>query len=395
MGDPPAAPAAGASPVGHDVVADSMVGQIQGRPVYASEVLTPLDGRLRQLSKDVRTPADLAAWVNGATKVIADVVKERVNDEVALSEARSRLTPEQKQGLVYFLQRVDQWATGQAGGSRAQAEEAIRAREGEEFDKYLQITRDKTLIQELVKDNVGPNVRVPWRRVERYYADNQASINPPPYGVVRVLMVDGGNAERLAKAEAAAKEPSGEAFRELATSAANEFRASDRVSGKEIKDGLIIRPIDAKPFEQQEWVGNPAWNRAASTLKPGEVAGPIEAGTYRVFIRREADFVSPHRSLEDAQLEIYAGLLQLKSQQEQNEFYTQLRGKGSFTPVRQMTFELLVLAAQRHLPPEMSGAVRSSFEGEFKTDAVLERSPAPPVLDDMSINPSPGAAPPK
>ncbi|MDP1661522.1 MAG: hypothetical protein Q8L55_06360 [Phycisphaerales bacterium] len=373
-----------AAPVGRDVVADSMVGQIQGRPVYASEVLDPMDGQLRAAARNVKTPAAAQVWVREAARLIRQQVELRVRDELLLGEARARLTPEQKQGLIYFLKRVDQWASGQQGGSQAQAEEAIKERTGEDYDKFLRSQRDQTLIRELIKENVTPNVRVPWRKVERYYEENQATLNPPPFGVVRIVMIDGANAAAVARAQASASASDGGAFRELAASEANVF---DRA-----RAGLVVRPLD-KPFAEVEWVGNKTWNEAASKLREGEAAGPIDTAEYKVWVRREADYSTPHRTLEDAQLEIFARLTQSKEGQEQSVFFGQLLGKGSFTPVGRMTMELLVLAAQRHLSPEIASAVRDANPLGTETAPALERSPALPELNDVSVNPPPTARP--
>jgi hypothetical protein len=387
VGDAPQ-PAAAAQPVGRDSVADSMVGQIQGRPVYASEVLDPLYGRLHELSKKVAAPQDLPDWVDKSIELIAGIVKERVKDELLLGEARSRLSADERIGLIHFIQRIDQWASGQSGGSRAQAEDEIKSRQGVDYDAYLQKQRDQVLIQELIKANVSPNVRVPWRRVERFYAENQATVNPPPYGVVRILMLDAPDAETIAKAQAAATAADGTAYHELAASAANRVNGrKDFQSQQEIRVGLVVRALD-KPFEQLRWVQNPEWNKLAANLQPNQAAGPIDAGGDKVWIRREADVTSTFRSLEEAQLEIYARLLQQKDIQEQSEFFGELLGKGSFTPIRQMTLELVVLAAQRHLKPEVAGAVRAAFPQEQGAGKGLERSPALPVLDDFSVAPS-------
>ena len=370
------------TPKGRDVLADCMVGQINGRPVFASEVLDPMDGQLNAASKDVKGPDTAQKWIRDTARLIRGQVESRVRDELLLGEARARLTPEQKQGLIYFLQRVDQWASGQQGGSRVEAEEAIAARTGESYDKFLQSQRDQVLIRELIKDNVSPGVRVPWRKVERFYLENEDVINPPPRGVVRIVMVDGANAESVEKAQKAAGDS--DAFRIFAASSANVF---DREHG-----GEVVRSLD-KPLSEVQWVANRAWNKAIETLPVGSFTGPIDAADYKVWIRREADVVSPKRTLEDAQLDIVTVLLKTKENTEQAEFFSQLLGKGSFTPISRMTLELLVLAAQRHLPPEIAGAVRDANPlGEDKS-VPLERAPALPVLDDLSVNPPSKAKP--
>lgn len=376
-GDAPRADS-GSKAVGRDVLADCMVGQINGRPVFASEILDPLSGRLTAAAKEVKGQPSAQVWVRDTAKLIQSAVQLRVRDELLLGEARARLTPEQKQGLIYFIQRVDQWASGQSGGSQEQAKEAIKNRTGEDYDKFLQSQRDQTLIRDLIKENVTPFVRVPWRKVERYYLDNETQINPPPFAVVRIVMIDSANTDAVARAQAAAGAADGGAFKEVAQSEANVFERA--------KAGLVAKKLE-NGYEKIEWVGNKTWNAEAAKLTPGHFAGPIDTGTFKVFIRREDDFITPHRSLEDAQLEITTRLTIAKETQEQNEFFMQLLGKGSFTPVGRMTMELLVLAAQRHLPPDLAALVRDANPLGVDSTPGLERSPAPQMMDDVSLNP--------
>ncbi|MBY0307779.1 MAG: peptidyl-prolyl cis-trans isomerase, partial [Phycisphaerales bacterium] len=377
--DEPPRASAEATGTGRDVLADSMVGQINGRPVFASEVLDPLDDRLGRLASGVKGGRGASEWVNQAAGLIQSRVEERVRDELLLGEARSRLTPEARQGLIYFLQRIDQWASGRQGGSRERAEESVMASEGVSYEKFLAMMRDKTLIQQLIKENVTPNVRVPWRKVERFYEENQDIFNPPVRAVVRVVEVDARNEALLGKVREAAAAPDPAAFRALAASADNQFRR-DRVLSADIREGRLVRPLTG-PEATTPWVGNSAWNAAIAALKPGEATGPVDIGPDKAWVRREADVQTPHRSLEDVELEILTSLTQVKENSERGVFFQQLLGKGSFTPINRMTVELLVLAAQRHLSPEIAAAVRDanktagSEKGGVGSGGGLERSP--------------------
>ncbi|MFT3684576.1 MAG: hypothetical protein QM783_06535 [Phycisphaerales bacterium] len=356
---------------GRDVLADCMVGQINGRPVFSSEILDPLDGKFRNAAKGVTMGPAAGIWVRDAAEAIRAAVQLRVRDELLLGEARARLTPEARQGLLYFLQRIDQWASGQQGGSQVAAEDEIRRRTGEDYEKFLESQRDQTLIRELIKENVTPAVRVPWRKVERFYNENQDVINPPPRASVRFVQVDAANAASVARVEQAVGNQA--AFKEVAES---EINLSDRKEG-----GLVVRDLD-KPYGEIEWVGAGAWNRLAATLEPGKWGGPITVGPHKIWAYREQDVVMSPRSLEDAQLQISTGLLAVKENQEQSEFFGQLLGKGSFTPISKMTMELLVLAAQRHLPPEVASKIRDANQPTGIDAPALERSPVIPTFDE-------------
>lgn len=378
---------------GRDVLADCMVGQINGRPVFASEVLDPMDGKLRVDAQGVRNAETAFKWKNDTANLIQSEVARRVRDELLLGEARARLTPEQKQGLIYFLQRVDQWASGREGGSREEAARNIEASEGMSYEKFLETQRDKTLIQELVKENVSPRVRVPWRKVERFYAENQDLINPEPRAVVQVLMVDGKNAALVERAQAAASAADGKAYAELAASNSNMYRQADAITGRTVEAGRLWRTLPSGgAYGDLQWFGNPSLNTAAAALQPGQASPAMDLVGDKVWVRREADVHYPRKTLEDVQLEIVTGLLKVKENQEQADFFMELLGNGSFTPISRMTRELLVLAAQRHLPPEIAALVRDAnpVVDDHAPGGALQRSPAPPVLNDAGVLPVKG-----
>lgn len=382
-GEPPKA-SGPATPSGRDVLADAMVGQVNGKPVYSSEMLDPLDGQLRALAAEVKSPATMGDWAVKASALIMKALRDRVQDELLLGEARSRLTPEQRQGLIYFLQRIDQYVTGQAGGSRERAEESIQAQTGDTYEQYLQNFRDKQMIKELIEQNVTPNVRVPWRKIVRFYNEDQDLFNALPRAVLRIVMVDGENADAVAKVNAAVSAKDNAKFAELGSSVINKD-AELRAVGGRLTQALKV------PYDQLKWVPNQAWNDAAAKLAPGDFSAPIEAATLKVYIHREADIPAKHYSLEDAELQIFASLRAVKQQQEEADFINRLLGKSSFTPVSRMRIELLLLAGQRHLAPQYSAMLRDLAPKLVDAPPELPRAPMPNMnenVDPRAVTPA-------
>jgi hypothetical protein len=319
------------------VMADAMVGQINGKPVFASEVLDPLDGRLRALAREVKEPL---LFRRRAADLVFNNLRERLRSELVAAEARNRLTPQEREGLVRLLQRLQGFYQSQAGGSLEQARADLQQRTGESsLDRILADERDQILVQRLLNEEVNSKVRVPFTSVERFYEENPDLFNPPGEAVFRVVVID-------ATEEARAREAAGSAsaFEQLARSEVNVFFRD--------KAGERRLPL-SKPISEQELLSIKAVNEAAHRLAPGESAGPLAFTTpsRQVWVRREADDKPPAQSLEEAQVQIAAVLAARKRQIEEGEFITGLLGSGSFSPLDPMTEQLVGLAVDRHLGP--------------------------------------------
>ncbi|MBL8757994.1 MAG: hypothetical protein JNK35_06150, partial [Phycisphaerae bacterium] len=68
VGEPASPVNPSASAASQPVVIDAMVGQVNGKPIYASRFLAPLDARLRARRVELRTNA---AWQRAAAEIIA------------------------------------------------------------------------------------------------------------------------------------------------------------------------------------------------------------------------------------------------------------------------------------------------------------------------------------
>ncbi|MBZ0171510.1 MAG: hypothetical protein K8E66_03945, partial [Phycisphaerales bacterium] len=113
----PMSVAEAAAPVETPVLLDAKVGDINGRPVFASEFLEPLEGNLR--AKALETDRD--QWIRFAAEQIQVQLRSMITDELLRAEALSRLTVEQKAGLRRFLQDVRSRLISQSGGSSQRA----------------------------------------------------------------------------------------------------------------------------------------------------------------------------------------------------------------------------------------------------------------------------------
>jgi dsDNA-binding SOS-regulon protein len=327
----------GAKPASPPVLVDSLVGQINGKPVYASKFLAPLDQRLRSRAEELNNNRE---WQREAARIIYDRLLEQIRDELFLAEARASLTPEQRQGLLFFMDNIRENLSSAAGGSQANADEILRAREGLSLEDKVKLERDRALVRNLAQRYVNPLVNVSWRDIRRTYERNYDQFNPPAVAQIRIIMV--GVNDAAGQAKVAAELAAGKPFAEVAALDVNRFARSE--------GGLIERRVlgtygEAPVFEDE------SLDKAARSLSPGQTTGPFDLPRQRVKAWMHLDgFVRPEgRSLEEAQLEIYNKLRAQRFDEETRRFFERLLERGSRTNERDMAEKLLAIASERYL----------------------------------------------
>ena len=180
-GPPPAdAVRSDARPVGDPTLVDSLVGQINGKPIYATRFLADLDKRLAAEAEKSRTAANPKdGWLRASGEIIAGQLKRQIEEDLLLAEARAALTPEQKQGLVFFINRLRENVASGFQGSEILAEEELR-KEGLTLDTKIARDQQDALVRNLITEKIGPRVNISFRDVQRSYERNTIKYNPPP-----------------------------------------------------------------------------------------------------------------------------------------------------------------------------------------------------------------------
>lgn len=164
-------------PVGDRYTIDGLVGQINGRPIYADEFLLPISDRVIRLASDPSVPRPQA--IAQMESLIEMRFNDVVDSELIIAEAESSLSPEMQQGLFGWLQSIQEQTIAERGGTRATAEASI----GEEFqitlDEFLEQRRTVALAMDLLRKRIEPRAIVSWRDVEQEYRRRFADYNPP------------------------------------------------------------------------------------------------------------------------------------------------------------------------------------------------------------------------
>ena len=382
-GDPAGRLRADAVPVGPAIMVDSLVGQINGKPIYVSEFFAASD---RRLAADAALAADPRSFIVDLARRVSKELELKTRDELFLAEARSTLTTDQRKGLIAVLTRLRESFTETAQGSAELANERSLVELGKTLEQRALDQRDQLLIGKLLSERIAPRVNVSWRDVQREYNRNFELYNPAAQATLRMIWVNKRDAAKVQ--QVTDKLGAGESFEAIAKNRdLNIFNAGE--------GGLL--PKRAIPADKTKMVllDDPTLNDKAKTLSPGEVAGPIDYRERAVWIKLESVEQEPPVTLEQAQLQIASALRSKRIESETQRFYAQLAEVGSMTDSRVMTGRLVEAAAERYLKiSDLPAAMRpgpSTQPGATAAPVAPPASPvtAPPAAPNADTKPAP------
>lgn len=155
---------------------EGLVGQINGRPLFADKFFAPLQFRIVQIAAS----PDRVEARRALLDLIRFAFKEYVDSELVIAEAESGLTSDQQQGLFAWLATMQEAEVAERGGSMIEAETSLMNERGMSIDEFLQERRDVALAQQLLRKRIEPRAIVSWRDIEREFRRRESEINPPP-----------------------------------------------------------------------------------------------------------------------------------------------------------------------------------------------------------------------
>lgn len=159
---------------------ECLVGQVNGRPVFADAFFEPIEDQIivATAMRD-RTEARRAL-----IETVRRQFKQTVDSELIVAEAESKLSAEQQQGLFAWIKTMQEETIAERGGSRAAAEASLEAEDAQTLDEFVQQTRDVMLARRLINERIAPRTIVAWRDVEQEYARRKAEFNPQPMIII-------------------------------------------------------------------------------------------------------------------------------------------------------------------------------------------------------------------
>ncbi len=320
-------------PVGRNWPVESLVGQINGRPVFAGEFLAPIEDRLLRIA----AMPDRADARRTMIELVRTRFEEFVDSELVISEAESGLSPEQKQGLFAWLSNLREEEIARRGGSTASAEESLLSQEGISLEEFMSRRRDIVLASDLLRRKIDSRVIVSWRDMELEFRRREAELNPP--GLIRLgrirLTERSDGAEKIAEVKAAFE--SGKPFAEVATSLG-------------MLDGGLWREF---PLDQEGLAGldlSAEFLKALEGVPVGTATAPIERAGSVTWLAVIAEVKPQAVTIFDpgVQLMIRDALRNKQFSIEQRRYLQSLRRRWVSDDINVMRERLVAIALDRY-----------------------------------------------
>lgn len=331
----PTPPTPASPPRGNIELIDAKVGDINGRPIFASTFFEPIESRLIAEAQRLNRNE----WRRVAAEdIIRPQLDNLIADELLRAEALASLTPAQRQGLRSFLTGFRRDLLSENLGSEQLARQRLQDGTGRTLDDALRDKETDTLIRLALAQQINRRINVSWRDIRLRYERDQNIYNPPPVASFRLIRTPNDRPEDVARI--AERLGAGEPFGEVAQDAANTF---ERETG-----GLSQSPV-LGAFEQGEFFPAPALNERARALRPGETVGPFELGNNTFWMRLDS-VERASISLYDAQLRINQELTLERRRAEQQAYLNRLIERARVSNRDEMLLRLLSIADERYGP---------------------------------------------
>lgn len=317
------------------VLVEAKVGDVNGKPIYANEFLEPMAARLAAEAE--RRPR--GQWVPWAMTEIERRLQDIVTDELLRAEALARLTPEQKQGLRYFLASARADLASGASGSRSLAQKRLAEEQGMTEDEFIRSREQETLIRATIMREINNRVNVSWRDIEQHYQRDRRTFNPPPTAVFRLIRVPNSSAEGVAFVRDSLAR--GEPFDVVADASESNYKP---------ETGGMDRFEFEGAFAEAAFFGSDVLNSVARTLSPGSHSDAFELGSSTAWLKL-VEITTQSVSLYDAQLVIQQQLFTERRSRELERFLSRLQQRASFTSLTDMRDQLFTIADRRYGSP--------------------------------------------
>ncbi len=310
---------------------DAMLGQVNGKPLYAGQILAPIEPQLMRLGQDL----ERRAFTEEAGKLISGELISAIRRAQMLTKAEAYLKDGQRNGLDSIVERHREELLRQYGeGSLALAEANFSRERGLTLKQELREFREKQVVNYYMFEKVNPLVNVTRRDIERFYNDHFADYNKQEMRKIRLIQAS----SPLAGMTVATQLSQGKPFEQVAANTEwNRFNPG--------QGGAWADSIEGAPN-----LRIPELNKAIAGLKTKDAwSGPIlDAKQNTWFVGLTAYAPPAARPLDDVQLEIRAILDQAQRTKFTNQVYAKAAQEGSCSDVGQMVEALLAITVSRY-----------------------------------------------
>ena len=314
---------------------ESLIGQINGRPVYAGKFMTSIEDRILRIVAE-NPPGNAQRLIE---KLIQDRFQQYINNELIISEAEGMLSPEMQAGIFAWIQSIQEQTVAGNGGNRTSASQSIEDQFGMNMEQYLKEKRDEALASDLLRRRVEPRTIVSWRDVERQYSMLEKEFNPEPritIGRIRLQVSDEleiknvqerfKRGETFAQVVTALNVPDGGKWQQYPL-------PKNGLAGLELADDIkkILLAVENGHVTEELRKGSTATWYCVTNVQQQATRSIFESALQRS-IRR--------------------GLKEQRGAYERNRYLASLRDRWVTNDIDQMTKRLIVIAWERYLPKE-------------------------------------------
>ena len=317
------------------VIVESLVGQVNGRPIFANEVLDPISDQLLILSE--KTKLDITAFKNEAKRHIANQMQSIVRSELLLSEAKSGMTKAERRGLFAYLERVREDLTSTAGGSQSAVTRQLLDEEGQTVEEYLDYKQQQALIRQVLQEEVAPHVQITWRDIRREWERHKSDFNSPAVVTLGMIRISSEEPEEeinlITKTFAA-----GASFETVATSLG--LPNGGRWDSFELGEGGMAEIEIADSIKPH-----------IVHLEKGEIAGPIQLGSSRYWFSVLEFKKATTGTIWDPKIQMNLRKFLYSRQYaiERIRFLNRILAEGSFDEFNSMVERILHVAVTRYM----------------------------------------------
>jgi len=326
---------------GDRAVVESMVGQVNGQPIFADEFFEPIEDELIALAEQL-PPREFDMAMR---TIVSTELEQVVLNALILAEARSNLSPEERFGVLAWLRSLEETLVAESGGNSVEMEQRLREEEGTSLQGYLSNIEDEALINKVLAEEIRPRIIVSWRDIELEYQRQYDKFNTP--GALTVARIRIPTSRTAQIEEVTNGLAAGEAFMTLVESTRQrdegiwqifEIDQSGRTDTSALREDLVM--IKEKVTElEQEGDRTDAFEVGATTwwLYALEVEPPQQRDLY-----------------QDPEVQrLLAGSIRgRRGAEEQQRYINSLFAEGILDDIEDMQRRLIKIAERRYAPRE-------------------------------------------
>ncbi len=317
---------------GDRVIVDSLVGEVNGRPIFADEFLAPMEQHLVQVAKQTTGVQRRQAFNN----IIRGTLRSVVENELILADAEFALTEQEQRGLFAFMRNLKERVIREKGrGTRYEAEQKLRGEVGAgDIEEYLGRQRDYILFDQLRRQKIAPRVVVSQRDIEHEYQRRYQEFNPPPrVTLAKINLLTESQADLID--QVSQRLTSGEAFSAIAEDLG-------------VPNGGVWDTFDMGSGGITDIEVTDAVKSRLEGLGQGQTTKPFVQGGSTIWLHVQKVERQPARSLFDVQRQLADNIQMRRSNEEWDRYVRSLFAEGIYDELEDMADRLLEIALQRY-----------------------------------------------